>query len=76
MIHRPYRLIEIIRVLTKYRLEPKRMRFVHPYVNKEPNMVLMEAVKEGNPRVKIEKPLVIYKAKGIYEDEIKEIYSF
>ena len=76
MVHRPFRLIEIISMCTKYKLEPKRIRFVHPYVDKEPNMVLIEAAKGGKSMVKIEKPLVVYKDVNVYTDEIHEIYGF
>ena len=49
MVHRPFRLAEIMTILSQYKLEPKRMRLVYPYVDKEPNMVLLEAVREGGP---------------------------
>lgn len=75
LVHRPFRLAEIITTLTAHKLEPKRIRFVHPYIDKEPNMVLIEARKGGNPRVTIEKPLIVYKAKGEYTDEIYDIYK-
>ena len=75
MVHRPFRLAEIITVMTKYKLEPKRMRLVYPYVDKEPNMVLIEGCRGGKPRMTIEKPLIVYKAKNEYTDEIYEIYD-
>ena len=49
MVHRPFRLAEIFKLMMKHRLEPKRMRFVHPYIDKEPNIVLIESVLDGNP---------------------------
>ncbi|MCI8408442.1 MAG: tRNA1(Val) (adenine(37)-N6)-methyltransferase [Lachnospiraceae bacterium] len=76
MVHRPFRLAEIIRVLSEYKLEPKRMKLVYPFVDKEPNMVLLEAVKGGRPMIKVEKPLIIYKEPGVYMDEIYEIYGY
>ena len=76
MVHRPFRLIEIVSEMKKYKLEPKRIRFVHPYVDKEPNMVLIEAAKGGKPMVKVEKTLIVYKDVNIYTDEIHEIYGF
>lgn len=76
MVHRPERLVEIIETLKKYRLEPKRMRFVHAYVEKEANMVLIEAIRYGNPMIKIENPLVIYQSKGKYSKEIYDIYGY
>lgn len=75
MVHRPFRLVEIINTLTKYRLEPKRMRFVHPFADKEPNMVLIEATRGGNSMVKIEAPLVVYEKPGVYTDTIHAIYG-
>lgn len=76
MVHRPHRLIEIITVLTKYKLEPKRIKFVHPYIDREANMVLIEAVRGGKPMVKLEAPIVVFKEEGIYSDEIKGIYGY
>lgn len=75
MVHRPFRLIEIITCLTRYKLEPKRMRFVHPFADKEPNMVLIDAVRGGNSMVKIESPLVIYATQGQYTQDILDIYN-
>lgn len=76
MVHRPFRLVEIINCLTKYRLEPKRMKLVHPFVDKEPNMVLLECVKGGRSRITVEKPLIVYREKGVYTDEIYTIYGY
>lgn len=76
MVHRPFRLVEIINFLTKYKLEPKRMKLVHPYIDKEPNMVLIEAVKGGKSMVKIEPPLIVYKEPNVYTQEIYEIYGY
>lgn len=76
MVHRPFRLIEIISALTKYKLEPKRMQLVHPYIDKEPNMVLIEAVKGGKSMIKIEKPLIVYEDVNVYTQEIYDIYGF
>lgn len=76
MVHRPFRLSEIMNMLTKYKLEPKRMRLVYPYVDKEPNMVLIEALRGGNPRITVEKPLIVYKSKGVYTEEIYDVYGF
>jgi len=74
MIHRPHRLIDIITLLRKYKLEPKRLRFIHSRAEKEPAMVLVEAVRGGKPMLKVESPLIIYKENGEYTDEIIKIY--
>lgn len=75
MVHRPFRLTEILVMLTKYKLEPKRLRFVYPYVDKEPNMVLIEAKRGGKSRVTVEKPLIVYESVGKYTEEIYRIYG-
>lgn len=75
MIHKPFRLAEIMGVLMAYRLEPKRMRLVHPYVDKEPNMVMIEAVRGGKSRITIEPPLIVYREPGVYTDEIYGVYG-
>ena len=75
MVHRPFRLAEIMTTLVKYKLEPKRIQFVHPFIDREPNMVLIEALKSGNSRVTVEKPLIVYKEPGVYTDDIKRIYG-
>lgn len=76
MVHRPFRLAEIMTVLQAYKLEPKRMQLVYPFVDKEPNMVLIEANRGGKPRLTVEKPLIVYKEPGIYTPEIYEIYGY
>lgn len=76
LVHRPFRLAEIFTVLVKYRLEPKRMRLVYPYVDKEPNMVLLEAVQGGRSRITVEKPLIVYREPGVYTEEIYDIYGY
>ena len=76
MVHRPFRLAEIMVLMHKYGLEPKRMQLVYPFVDKEPNMVLLEGLRGGNPRVTVEKPLIVYKKPGVYTDEIYDIYGY
>lgn len=75
MVHRPFRLPEILAKMSAYRIEPKRMRLVHPYVDKEPNMVLVEGLRGGNPRMKVEPPLVVYEKDGRYTEELLRIYG-
>ena len=76
MVHRPFRLPEIFENLRKYRLEPKRMRLVYPQIDKEPNMVLVEAVKYGKPRLNVEKPLIVYDEDMKYTEEMMRDYRF
>ncbi len=76
LVHRPRRLAEIVGTLQKYRLEPKRMKFVHPFADREANLVLIEAVSGGGPMMKVEKPLIVYREPGVYTEEIYEIYGY
>lgn len=75
MVHRPFRLAEIMNVLTAYKLEPKRMQLVYPYVDREPNMVLIEARRGGNPRLTVERPLIVYERPGVYTKDILDLYG-
>ena len=76
MVHRPHRLIEIISAMRQYKMEPKRMCMVHPFKDKEANMVLIEAVKGGGSWLKMEAPIIVYKEPGVYTDEIYKIYGY
>lgn len=60
MIHKPFRLAEIFNKMCQYKIEPKRLQFIHPYVDKEPTMVLIEGMKGGKSRIKVEPPRIMY----------------
>ena len=76
MVHRPFRLAEIFCKMVEYHIEPKRMQLVYPYVDKEPNMVLIEGMRGGKSRITVEKPLIVYREPGKYTDEIYDIYGY
>ena len=76
MVHRPFRLPDIMELMNECGIEPKKMRFVHPYVDREPSMVLIEGVRGGNRRLTVEKPWVISDGPGEYSEEIKRNYGF
>ena len=75
MIHKPFRLPEIISVMKQYHIEPKQMRLIHPYVDKEPTMVLIGGTRGGKPMMKIAPPLIIYQDKNVYTKEVLKIYG-
>ncbi len=75
MVHRPFRLAEILSKMVAAGIEPKRMRMVHPFVDKEPNMVLIEGMRGGNSRMTVEAPLVVYREPGVYNDELLSEYG-
>ena len=75
LVHRPFRLAEIVRTLSAYGLELKRLQFVHPYIDKEPNMVLLECIKGAKPRVTVEPPIIVFKEQGVYHEDIVKVYT-
>lgn len=75
MVHRPFRLAEILSKMIAVGIEPKRMRMVHPFIDKEPNMVLIEGMRDANSRMTVERPLVVYKDVGVYSDELLGEYG-
>lgn len=75
MVHRPDRLADIIEILRKYKIEPKKIRLVYPKKEKEANLILIKATKNAKPFLKIEPPLYVYKENGEYTDEILKIYG-
>ena len=62
--------------MVEYKLEPKRMKLVYPYIDREPNMVLIEGLRGGKSRITVEKPLIVYREQGVYTDEIYDIYGY
>ncbi len=75
LVHRPLRLVEIICCMRSHHLEPKRMRLVYPYADREPNMVLLEGVRSGNPELRVMPPLIVYDRENEYTEEIRKIYD-
>ncbi len=75
MIHRPERLVEIIDLLKKYGFEPKKIQFGYPKSDKEANILLIEAVKNGKSGLKLLKPLIIHNDNGEYTDEIRKMFG-
>ncbi|EGQ23202.1 MULTISPECIES: tRNA1(Val) (adenine(37)-N6)-methyltransferase [Sporosarcina] len=72
-VHRPGRLLDMITSMRQHRLEPKRIRFVYPKEGKEANTLLIEAIKDGKPDLKILPPLYVYQANGNYTEEVRHL---
>jgi tRNA1(Val) A37 N6-methylase TrmN6 len=75
MVHRPARLADLLEAFRRHRLEPKRVRFVHPKRTSEANMVLIEAVKEGRPEIRLLPPVIVHEESGAYTEEIQAIFG-
>jgi tRNA1(Val) A37 N6-methylase TrmN6 len=74
MVHRPSRLVDILDLMRRYRLEPKRIRFVHPRRESEANMVLIEGTRDGKPEVRLQPPLIVYEEDGEYTPELLAVF--
>ena len=75
MVHRPDRFVDIIELMRKYKIEPKKIRFVYSSIEKEPSLILIKGIKNANPFLKIDRPLIIYNKNGEYTEEIYKIYG-
>ena len=75
MVHRPERLVDILSLMRKYKIEPKILKFVSPNKNKEPNLILIKGIKNANSFLKVEKNLYVYNEDGKYTNEILKIYN-
>ena len=75
MVHRPERLIQIINMMQKYGIEPKKIRLVYPKVGKDANILLIEGVKNGKSGLKVEKPLIVHDEEGNYVPEIRKMFG-
>lgn len=75
IVHRPERLADIFCLMRKYKIEPKRVRMVHPNTKKAANIVLVEGQRDGGAFLKWEAPLYVYNDEGGYSEEINKIYG-
>jgi len=75
MVHRPERLVDIMYLMRKYKIEPKILRFVYSNKDKESKLILIKGIKNASPFLKLEKNLYIYGEDGKYTDEILKIYN-
>lgn len=75
MVHRPERLVDIFELMRKYKIEPKILKMIYSYKNKEPKLILIKGVKNAKPFLKVESNLYIYEDTGKYTKEILKIYN-
>jgi len=75
MVHRPHRLVDIIYIMKKYKIEPKKIRNVYPYVDKAPTMILIEGIKNAGSNLVMDQPLIIYNKDGSYTEDILKMYG-
>lgn len=73
IVHRPERLVDLLTLFRKYRIEPKRLQFVYPKIGKDANMILVEGIRDGKEGLKLLPPLYIYNDDGTYTKEARDI---
>ncbi|MDQ0258012.1 tRNA1(Val) A37 N6-methylase TrmN6 [Evansella vedderi] len=75
MVHRPERIVDIMTLMQKYKLEPKKIQFVYPKKGREANMVLVEGIRGGKPGIKTLYPFFVYGEGQDYTEEFKTHYE-
>lgn len=75
MVHRPERLVDILSLMRKNKIEPKELKFVYPKISEKPNLILIKGVKNAREFLRVEKPLIIYNEDGKYTKELLKIYN-
>lgn len=75
LVHKPSRLADIITLMRKYDIEPKRIRLVHKKADSEPSLVLVDGAYKGGRELRIMPPLILYNEDGSETDDLKRIYE-
>ena len=75
IVHKPERLVDLLEIARRYKLEAKRLKLVQPNLELKPSIVLIEYVKNGGNEIIIEKPIIEYTESGEYTKEIYDIYG-
>ena len=75
MVHRPDRMIDILNLMQKYDIEPKRIRFVYPKIDRGSHVLLVEGMYKGKKGLKIEPPLYAHNADGSYSNEVRKMFG-
>ncbi len=75
LVHRADRAIDIITLMKKYELEPKRVRFCHSKNDKNAKIILIEGLKFGSEGVTILPPLITHDETGKYSQEVLDFFK-
>lgn len=73
LVHRPERLVDMLTLFRKYKIEPKRIQYVYPKVDKSANTILLEGIRDGKSGLKVLPPLFIYEEDGNYTEHARNI---
>ena len=75
MVFRSERLIEILELLKKYNLEPKRIKNCYTKWNENSKICMIEAIKDANSGLLIEMPIFVYDKNGKKSEYIENLYK-
>lgn len=75
IVHRPERLVDIIKTMKENNIEPKRIQFVYPKPGSEANILLIEGSKNGSSGLKILPPIYAHNEDGSYSKEVEKFFS-
>ncbi len=75
LVHRPERMMEILEYMRMYHIEPKKIRLIHPHLEEEANILLIEGRKNGKTGLKVLPPLITHTKTGEYTDEVKKYFE-
>ena len=75
VVYRPERLVDLLSTMRKYKIEPKKIRFVYSNIHSVSKLVLVQGIKNARPFLKLEPNLYIYDENGNYTEEILKIYN-
>ncbi len=75
LVHRPERLTDILTLMRAYRIEPKRLQFIHPSAGKEANIVLIEGIEDVKAGVRCLPPLFVYDESRRYTKQFQQVYE-
>lgn len=75
MCHRPERLVDALELMRRYKLEPKRLRFVQDKAGEQPFLFLVQGQKGAKPFLRVEPQLIIKKENGRFTQEMLDIYG-
>lgn len=75
LVHQTNRFFDVVDMLKRYNFSIDKMQFIYPKEDKESNLFMIEAIKDGNSGVKILKPLYVHNNDGTYKEEILKMFK-
>ena len=74
MVHKPWRLTEILGLMRQYNLEAKQLRLVAEKSDSKPHLVLLKGVCGGKAGLEVLPSLIMRETSGQYTKELRQMY--